>query len=66
MHIYLKHPIYGDKVACAEAEAQYDETNGWVRYTLDTPAPVTPEVEDSVDVPNFLAAKGRRKLAQGA
>jgi len=31
-----------------EMEAVYDETNGWVRYTLDTPdeaAPVVNELE---------------------
>ena len=30
--IYLKHPEHGCKVANIEAEATYDETNGWVRY----------------------------------
>jgi hypothetical protein len=32
MHIYLKHPVHGTKVAIAELEAKYDERNGWVRY----------------------------------
>lgn len=65
--IYLRHERHGDKVACSEMEAQYDETNGWVRYTLDAPAPVADEPVDApVDVPNFLAARGRRKGAQGA
>lgn len=30
--IYLKHPRHGTKVACGEAEAKYDEGNGWTRF----------------------------------
>lgn len=30
--IYLRHPDHGCKVACVEAEAGYDEKNGWTRY----------------------------------
>lgn len=30
--IYLTHPVHGAKVACMEAEAEYDEANGWVRF----------------------------------
>lgn len=37
MTIYLKHFVYGTKVANMELEAVNDEKNGWVRYTLDTP-----------------------------
>jgi len=37
MEIYLSHPVHGRKVATMELEAVYDETNGWTRYTLDTP-----------------------------
>lgn len=36
--IYLKHPVHGAKVATMEAEAIYDETHGWTRYTLDAAA----------------------------
>jgi hypothetical protein len=36
MHIYLKHPLHGTKVAIMELEAEEDEKNGWVRYTFDT------------------------------
>jgi len=47
--IYLKHPKHGSKVAIAEAEAEYDESNGWVRYTVGTlevdAAPVANELE---------------------
>jgi hypothetical protein len=57
MHIYLRHPTHGTKVAVAESEALYDEKNGWVRYTVETPvAPVEVEVPD---VPNFLAQRRR-------
>jgi hypothetical protein len=33
MHIYLRHPDHGTKVATMDLEAIYDEENGWVRYT---------------------------------
>ncbi len=33
--IYLSHPVHGRKVAVLELEAEYDEKNGWTRYTLD-------------------------------
>jgi hypothetical protein len=36
-----------------EMEAVYDETNGWVRYTLDTPVEAAPVV-------NELEVKRRR------
>jgi len=38
--IYLRHPVHGTKVACIEAEAVYDEKNGWVRFDVDE-EPVT-------------------------
>ena len=38
--IYLRHPVHGAKVACLEAEAVYDEKNGWVRFDVDA-EPVT-------------------------
>jgi len=34
--IYLSHPVHGAKVATMEAEAIYDEMNGWTRYDPDT------------------------------
>jgi hypothetical protein len=37
MHIYLKHPKHGTKVAIADEEAIEDAKNGWVRYTLNAP-----------------------------
>lgn len=36
MHIYLKHPIHGTKVAISNAEAEYDEQNGWTQYNPAT------------------------------
>jgi len=42
MEIYLSHPVHGRKVATMELEAVYDETNGWTRYTLDTPVEAAP------------------------
>lgn len=54
MHIYLKHPVHGTKVATMELEAEQDVKNGWVRYTLDTP-------EDAEPV---NALKRRRKTSE--
>jgi hypothetical protein len=51
--IYMSHPVHGAKVATMELEAVYDETNGWTRYTLDTPVEVAP-------VANELEVKRRR------
>jgi hypothetical protein len=55
MVIYLKHPIHGAKVATMELEAEADEKNGWVRYTLDTPNELAAPV-------NVLEVKRRRKV----
>jgi len=62
--IYMSHPIHGAKVANMELEAEEDEKNGWVRYTLDTPVEAAPVV-------NELEVKRRRNrspevVAQGA
>lgn len=56
MVIYLKHPTHGAKVATMELEAEMDEKNGWVRYTLDTP-----DFELAAPV-NVLEVKRRRKV----
>lgn len=37
--IYLRHPVHGEKVAIADLEAEYDEQNGWTRYTPGEPQP---------------------------
>jgi hypothetical protein len=33
MHIYMRHPVHGTKVATMDEEAIYDEEHGWTRYT---------------------------------
>ena len=67
--IYLRHSIHGTKIATMEQEAEFDEQNGWVRYTLDTPS-ISEEVE-AVEEPteaaapvNTLEVKSRRKTAE--
>jgi hypothetical protein len=69
MTIYLKHPEHGTKVAIMEQEAEYDEQNGWVRYTHDTPSifEEIETVEEATEVAapvNTLEVKRRRKTAQ--
>ena len=53
--IYLRHPVHGTKVACAEKEADYDEQNGWVRYDLD-------DVEPPVTVNEMRRPRGRPRV----
>jgi hypothetical protein len=53
--IYLTHPTHGAKVATMDLEAEYDEQNGWTRYT-----PGTPTVEQAAPVVNELEVKRRR------
>jgi len=57
--IYMKHEVHGAKIANMEAEAVADESNGWVRYTLDTPS----EPEEAA---NTLAVKRKytRKVVE--
>ena len=64
--IYLKHPIHGTKVATIDAEADYDEAQGWKRYDLNTQSEVVAEVfvelEEVIAAPvNTLEVKRRRK-----
>lgn len=67
--IYLEHPIHGKKIAIMEAEAENDEENGWVRYTLDTPS-ISEEVEPAEEIAepaapaNKLEVKRRRKTTE--
>lgn len=67
--IYLEHPIHGRKIATMEAEAENDEENGWVRYTLDTPS-ISKEVEPAEEIAeaaapaNKLEVKRRRKTTE--
>lgn len=67
-NIYLEHPDHGFKIATMEQEAEFDEQNGWTRYTIDTPTPVVEVVaeqveEPTVEVVNTLKPKSRRKSA---
>ena len=58
--IYLKQPEHGTKIAMMEMEAEFDEQNGWVRYTDDTPSE-----EELVAAPiNTLEVKRRRKTIE--
>lgn len=63
--IYLKHPVHGSKVACSQAEAEYDVENGWVVYDPAPPAVpaflVKPEVKS--DLPEDFP--GRQALIDG-
>jgi hypothetical protein len=63
--IYLKHPVHGHKVACSDFEADYDETLGWERYTVDTPIIEDVVIEEETDVEavpaNALEVKTRRR-----
>ena len=64
--IYLRHPTHGTKVATSSLEAEYDEGNGWERYTLDTPSSVAEvaepqsEAEAEVEAPK----RGRRRKTE--
>ena len=65
-NIYLQHPQHGQKIATMEQEAENDEQNGWVRYTLDTPTETVEVVEEQLEpvveeVVNTLKPKTRRK-----
>lgn len=63
--IYLKHPIHGTKVATMDAEAEYDEANGWERYELDTQPKVEEVVQEVIAAPvNTLEVKRRRKTSE--
>lgn len=60
--IYMKHPVHGEKVAVLEQEAEYDEREGWTRYT--------PGVEDDPDDEptqpvNALGRRRRKEVHNG-
>jgi hypothetical protein len=64
--IYLSHPDHGSKIANMEQEAEFDEQNGWTRYTIDTPTETVEVVEEQLEpvveeVVNTLKPKTRRK-----
>ena len=54
--IYLKHPTHGAKVAVLEQEAEFDEQNGWTRYTLSEP-----QSEPALTPVNELRPRRRRE-----
>jgi hypothetical protein len=54
--IYMRHPIHGAKVATMELEAEYDERNGWARYTPGQ----DDDVEPALAV-NALTERPRRR-----
>lgn len=60
--IYLKHPKHGTKIATMEMEAVYDEKNGWVRYTPDTPS----DAEEAVNTLVVKRKYTRRVETEGA
>jgi hypothetical protein len=64
----MKHPIHGTKVATMDAEAEYDEANGWERYELDTQPEVekvVQEVKEVIAAPvNTLEKRTRRKTSE--
>ena len=62
MNINLRRCIR--KVATMELEAEYDEKNGWVRYTHDTPSISVEESAEEAAPVNTLEVKRRRKTAE--
>ena len=64
MTIYLRHPEHGTKVATMELEAEYDEKNGWVRYTHDTPSISVEESAEEAAPVNTLEKRTRRKTSE--
>jgi hypothetical protein len=63
--IYLTHLVHGTKVATMEAEAEFDEKNGWTRYTLDTPSSVAEVAEpEPADAAPEAPKRGRRRKAE--
>ena len=63
MEIYLSHPVHGRKVATMELEAEYDEKNGWTRYTQDTPQATEAAPVNALEVKRKYI---RKAIAEGA
>lgn len=61
MHVYLRHPVHGTKIATLDMEVEHDLELGWVEY--DPEAFIEPEVSA-----NKLEVKrrGRPPLNAGA
>ena len=56
--IYLRHERHGEKIAIAEMEAEYDEQNGWERYTPGKP---DEPADEPVIAVNHMLGRRRRK-----
>ena len=56
--IYLRHERHGEKIATAELEAEYDEQNGWRRYTPGEP---DEPADEPVVAVNHMLGRRRRK-----
>jgi hypothetical protein len=50
MHIYLKHPTHGTKVAISEQEAEYDEREGWERFDIDNRDAISDAPSNELDI----------------
>jgi len=50
MHIYLKHPIHGTKVAISEQEADADEQAGWERFDIDNRNVIADAPSNELDI----------------
>jgi hypothetical protein len=55
----MVHPVHGAKVAISNHEAEYDETRGWMRYDVNTPAAADVDKSDENPV-NVMAEPKRR------
>jgi len=63
--IYMSHEVHGRKVATMELEAVYDESNGWLRYNPDIPAPVSePEIEPEVNALSIKRKYTRKAVTE--
>ena len=64
MHIYLKHPIHGKKIAVLDIEAEKDKELGWEEFDPSEKIEQTVaklEVDGELEV-NELKTRRRRKL----
>ena len=50
MHIYLRHPTHGTKVAISEQEAEYDEREGWKRFDIDKTEVIADAPSNELDI----------------
>jgi hypothetical protein len=57
MHIYLKHPVHGTKVAISDIEAEYDVENGWTIYN-----PYMPSIDEEAVNTLVVKRKYTRKV----